>query len=120
MLYLIYDGECILCRQVAHVLRVRDAVGKLEIINGRDDHPLVIEVKQQGYDLDRGMVVIFNDHIYYGKEALHFLAMVSSSADWFNKVNAYIFQSPLLAAFFYPIFKGIRRFLLIVKGVPKI
>ncbi len=46
-LYLIYDGDCILCRNSAQAVKIKKSIGNLEIINARSDHPLVIEALQQ-------------------------------------------------------------------------
>jgi predicted DCC family thiol-disulfide oxidoreductase YuxK len=47
ILYLIYDGECILCKNTALVFRMKKSVGRLEIINARDAGPLVEEARQK-------------------------------------------------------------------------
>ena len=47
---LIYDGECPICSYAATVIRLRESVGALEIINARKNHQLVEEAKKQGYD----------------------------------------------------------------------
>ncbi len=118
--YLIYDGECPICNHAAKVMKVRQSAGELEIISARIEHPLVQEAKQQGYDLDKGIVVKYEGKSYYGKDAMHFLAMIGSPVGGFNKINIFLFKSKTLAAVFYPIFKFIRRCLLITLGVPKI
>ncbi len=118
--YLIYDGECPICSYAATVIRLRESVGALEIINARKNHQLVEEAKKQGYDLDEGMVVKYQGASYYGKDAMHILAMLGSPVSLFNKINAFLFKSKILAALFYPIFKFIRRCLLLIRGVQKI
>lgn len=118
--YLIYDGECPICGYAAKVTKLRESVGKLEIINARESHLLVTEAKKQGYDLDKGIVVKYQDKSYYGKDAMHLLAMLGSPVGWFNRMNVFLFKSKILSAIFYPIFKFIRRCLLLVLGVQKI
>jgi len=119
-LYLIYDGECILCKNTALAFRIREAVGRLEIINARDTHPMVDEVQQKGYDLNEGILVKFHDEYYHGSEALHFLALVGSSVNLLNKLNVLIFSSKFLSKFCYPILKFIRNILLYIRGTPPI
>ncbi len=120
ILYLIYDGECPICSHAAKVIKIRQAVGKMEIINARENHPLVIEAKKQGYDLDKGIVIKYQGKSYYGKEAMHLLAMLGSPVGVLNKINVFLFKSKFLLAIFYPIFKFIRRCLLLVIGVKPI
>ena len=76
--YLIYDGECPICSYAATVIRLRESVGALEIINARKNHQLVEEAKKQGYDLDEGIVVKYQGASYYGKDVMHILAMLGS------------------------------------------
>lgn len=116
-LYLIYDGECPLCSQVAKVIKLRQAVGNMEIINAREEHALVKEAKKQGYDLNKGIAIKYQGKSYYGKDAMHLLAMLGSEVDIINKINVFLFRSKILSAFFYPLFKFIRHYLLIIMGV---
>ena len=120
ILYLIYDGDCILCRNSAKALKIRKAVGRIEIINARNSHPLVTEASASGYNLNEGILVKFNNNYYYGADALNFLALISSSSDLFNKLNSFIFKSKWLSACSYPLFKAIRNTLLFLQRIPPI
>ena len=115
-LYLIYDGDCILCRNTALAVRIKNALGNLETINARSNHPLVTEVLTQGYDLNEGIVVKYNDQLYHGADAMNFLALISSKSNFFNKLNAVIFKRKKLAHVVYPIFKTFRNLLLKLRG----
>tara|TARA_B100000989_G_scaffold287898_1_gene257988 strand:- start:1299 stop:2342 length:1044 start_codon:yes stop_codon:yes gene_type:complete len=119
-IFLIYDNECLLCRQSATALRLKDAVGKLTTINARTEHPLVKEVTSKGYDLNEGIIVKYNDHFYYGTDAIHMLALLSSPVGIFNRLNASLFKYKLSAKLLYPFFKAIRKLLLIIRRTPKI
>lgn len=119
-LYLIYDDECPLCRNSAHALNIKKAVGNLVLINARESHPLVDSAYDRGFDPDLGIVVIYNDQYYFGSDAVHFLAMLNSPIGMINKMAASIFRTRLSAKILYPIVKSIRRFLLAAKGVGSI
>ena len=119
-IYLIYDGECPICSYAAKVIKIRESVGALEVINARDSHVLVFETKQQGYNLDEGIVVKYNNKNYYGKDAVHILALLGSPVSWFNKMNVLLFKSKILLSILYPILKFLRRCLLLILGVRKI
>ncbi len=116
-LYLIYDGECPLCRSSAHALIIKKAVGDLVLINARDSHPLVTSAFERALDPDHGIIVIYNGQYYFGADATHFLALLSSSKGYLNKIAASLFRRPLLAKILYPIIKSVRRLLLHIKGV---
>lgn len=120
ILYLIYDGDCPICAYCSKVLKIRSSVGHLEIINARIPHPLVEEVMNKGYDLNEGFIVKFQDKYYHGQEAVHFLSLVGTSSDFFNKLNVFIFKSTTLSKILYPILRTIRNLLLLILGVSKI
>lgn len=120
ILYLIYDGDCILCRNSAQALKIKKTVGHLEIINARSCHPMVIEAKESGYDLNEGILVKFKNKYYYGNDAIHFLALISNSSDVFNKMTSFIFKSKVLSICLYPVFKSFRKTLLFIQGLPPI
>jgi Domain of unknown function (DUF4166) len=70
--------------------------------------------------LNEGILVKFCDKYYYGAEGLHFLALVGSSVNLFNKLNVLIFSSKYLSRIFYPPLKFIRNILLFVRDIPPI
>lgn len=119
-IYLIYDGKCLLCSHSAKALKLKAAVGELVTIDARSEHPLVTEVLNQGYDLNEGIIVKYNDVLYHGTDAVHLLALLSSPVGVFNRINAYLFKYKLTTKLFYPVFKFIRNLLLFVRGIPKI
>lgn len=119
-IWLIYDGLCPMCTAFGKAVRIREAVGTLHIINGREKHPIIEEINQRRLNLDEGIVLKYKDALYHGSDALHMLAFLGSEYYWFNRLNAFLFRSKLLAKFFYPVFKSMRNLLLWYNRVPKI
>ncbi len=119
-IYLIYDGECPLCSTSAKALKIRKAVGTLHLINARENHPIMQEINLAHLDIDKGMVVKFNDILYHGADAQYFLAMIGSDSDFFNRINVWLFQSKTLAHLLYPIFRMVRNILLWFNKTPKV
>jgi predicted DCC family thiol-disulfide oxidoreductase YuxK len=113
---IIYDGACILCRNYARLVRLREAVGPVELIDARSGDPRVAGYWRQGYDLDQGMLFVHGGRVHYGGDAVHALALLSSRVRWFNRLNAAMFSSPAVAAFFYPFLKLARSCSLLVFG----
>ena len=120
IIYLIYDGECPICNYAAKVIKLRQAVGKLEIINARNKHPLVDEVNNHNYDLNNGILVKYQGNLYYGNDAMHLLALLGSPVDLFNKINTILFKFKILVIICYPIFKFFRNCLLKILNIKKI
>lgn len=116
-LYLIYDDECPLCRNAVHAVNIKKAVSNLVLINARDAHPLIDLAYHKGFDLDQGMLVIYNNQYFYGADAVHFLAVLDSSSRILNKIMVQLLRSHRLTKIIYPVIKSIRRLLLKIRGV---
>lgn len=118
--WLVYDGECPICRPTANALKIRAAAGELILVNARKPHPIMQELKEAGINIDDGMVVKFNNTLYHGEDAQHVLAMIGTDQDWFNRLNVWLFRSKLSAKLIYPIMRSIRTMVLKIKGISKI
>jgi predicted DCC family thiol-disulfide oxidoreductase YuxK len=117
---LVYDGDCPFCSRYVRYLRLRDAVGKVELVNAREGGPLVEEIARKGYDLDGGMVLKMAGRYYHGSDCIHALALLSSDSDTFNRINAAIFRSPTLSRLLYPALRTGRNIVLKALGRTKI
>lgn len=115
---IIYDGDCLFCRAYTRLLRLQQANASVEMLSARSDDPRIHAYWQQGHDLNAGMLVILNNQVYAGADAMHVLASCSSGSDFFNRLHRVIFSSRRLAAFLYPILKLGRRITLFVLRVP--
>ncbi len=119
-LWIVYDGECPYCRRYAHYVRLKETVGQVHLVNAREPHEAVDYLKEQQVDLHQGMVVIYQSQVYYAADAIHMLAMLSSSSTFFNRLNRLLFQSKTVACLLYPILKACRSVTLKVLGIPPI
>ena len=117
---LVYDGECPACNNYCQLVRIRDSVGNLVLIDARENSEVMQEVTEQGFDVDNGMLVKTGEQWFYGSDAIHVLAMMSTRSGWFNRFNYYLFQSPQLSALLYPQLRACRNLLLKVLGKTKI
>ncbi len=117
---LVYDQECPVCSNYCQVVRIRDSIGKLTIVNARDDSEIMEEITRQGFDLDDGMVLKMDEQFYYGADAIHVLALISSRSGILNRLNYWFFKSKTLSRLFYPILRFLRNLLLKMLGKSKI
>jgi len=117
---LIYDKECPACNAYCQVVRIRQSVGELKLINARDDSDIIQQVTARGLDIDQGMLLVMGDSWYYGSDAIHMLALLSSRAGVFNRFNYWLFKSAVVAKYLYPLLRSCRNFLLKLLGKRKI
>lgn len=118
--WLVYDGDCPFCSRYVRYARVREAAGRLHLVNARDGGPLVDEMVAAGLDLDEGMVLKMGGHYYHGADCIHALAMLSSNSDTLNRINAAVFRSPTLSRLLYPVLRAGRNAVLRGLGRTKI
>jgi predicted DCC family thiol-disulfide oxidoreductase YuxK len=113
---IIYDGECIFCQNYVKLVRLQESVGRVSLVDARSNDPLVIEYQRAGYDLNVGMLFIYKGQVYHGAEAVHAIAMLSSSLSLFNQFNRLVFSNRAIATAFYPLLRLGRRVSLLARG----
>jgi len=113
---IIYDGDCMFCQNYTRLLRLREAVGGVELVDARSGDPRVTHYWRQGYDLNEGMLFVYKDQVHYGAAAINVLASLSSSSSTFNRVNRAIFSSIRMSRLLYPVLKIGRHLTLILRG----
>ena len=117
---LVYDKDCPACDNYCQVVRIRESIGELKIINARESSDVLEEITQLGLDIDQGMVLKMGGVIYYGADAIHALALISSRSGVFNKLNYWLFKSKRVSAVLYPVLRFFRNLLLKMLGKTKI
>ena len=106
---LIYDGDCPFCSNYIRLVKLREAVGPIRLINARDGGPEVREATRQGFDLNEGMLFVLNGHHYHGADCINRLALLSTGSGLFNGITAAAFRSPALSRALYPVLRAGRN-----------
>ena len=116
--WLVYDGECPLCRHYAGYVAARQSWGGLRLVNAREGGPLAQEVRDLPHNLDEGMALKLGGRYYLGAEALYMLAWTAEGRGFCGRLNGLVFRSATAARLGYPLLKLGRRCLLRLKGAP--
>jgi len=101
-LVIIYDGDCPFCSAYVTLVRLRETVGEVELVNARSDDPRVATLLAEGVDLDEGMAVLWQGRRHVGAEAVHLLALLSGQGGGLNRLQRWLFRSPRVARRIYP------------------
>ena len=67
----IYDGECPFCNHFAELLELKSKINNISIIDGRKNQEIINLLLKQGYDIDKGAILLSGDDIFHGAEAIN-------------------------------------------------
>ncbi len=109
---LVYDRQCPACDAFCRLVRIRDTVGELRLVDARASSAVMDEITRRGLDIDQGMVLKIDDELYYGADAIHALAMIGTRSGAFNRLNHWIFRSRGRSRVLYPMLRSLRNLLL--------
>lgn len=118
--HLIYDGECPFCNKFVELMQLKHAMPLLTLHNGRTDNQLINALHSNNYDLNKGMILIYQNNIFYGDKCINKLSQLIKKNNFFNKIIYLCFRNQLLAKILYPILKAGRHLWLYIKKIPYI
>ena len=67
----IYDGECPFCNHFAELLEIKSKITDIKILDGRKNLTLIKSLLDKGYDLDKGAILLKDEHIFHGADAIN-------------------------------------------------
>jgi predicted DCC family thiol-disulfide oxidoreductase YuxK len=118
---IIYDGDCPFCSHYMTLLRLRESVNNITLINARNSLDIYEkELQDLAINLDEGMAVKLNGRWYHGHESINVLALLSSPSSIFNRFNSWIFKHKVLCIMLYPIMRFFRNLILNLLGRKKL
>jgi predicted DCC family thiol-disulfide oxidoreductase YuxK len=116
----VYDKQCPACDYYCNMVRIKESVGRVVLVDARDGGPVMEEITARGLDIDQGMVVKVGSELYYGPDAIHALALMGTNKGFFNRLAYWSFRSRSLSGILYPILRACRNLLLKTLGKTKI
>ena len=67
----IYDGECPFCNHFAELLEIKSKINNIKILDGRKNLNLIKSLLNKGYDIDKGAILLKDEDIFHGAEAIN-------------------------------------------------
>ncbi|MFP5348391.1 MAG: DCC1-like thiol-disulfide oxidoreductase family protein [Gammaproteobacteria bacterium] len=117
---LVYDRQCPACEFYCRHAEIDAAHGMLRRIDAREASEVRDRITRAGLDIDQGMVLATNGHLYYGADAIHELARRAPVRGAFHRLSRTLFGSAARARLLYPVLRACRNVLLKVLGKTKI
>ena len=114
----IYDGECPFCNHFAELLEIKSKITNIKILNGRTNLTLINSLLDKGYDLDKGAILLKDEEIFHGAEAINNICkLINNPSSNLLLLLSRIFKSTQRTKLLFPLLVRARRFALITKGV---
>jgi predicted DCC family thiol-disulfide oxidoreductase YuxK len=98
---IVYDGDCPFCRNFVLLMRLRETIGPVSLINARDGGAAVDRLLAERYDLNEGMAVIFGGRVYYGDDAVTFIASMAEAPSFLAWAIAVVLRNRKRAEFLF-------------------
>jgi len=117
-LTLVYDGGCPFCRHFAQRSELMGGLPDLVIRDGRSDHELRAMLRSKGFNLSNGAVLMDEDQIWHGSEAISMLCRRLSPSDPLLQLLNGLFKDSGRANLFYPGLLMARQIALGLRGLP--
>ena len=114
----IYDGECPFCNHFAELLEIKSKINNIKILDGRKNLTLIESLLEKGYDLDKGAILLKDENIYHGADAINTISKeINSPSSSLLLLLSKVFRSNKRTKLFFPLLIRARRFALISKGI---
>ena len=114
----IYDGECPFCNHFAELLEIKSKIRNIKILDGRKNLTLINSLIDKGYDLDKGAILMKDDDIFHGAEAINTICkQINNPSSSLLLLLSRVFKSTKRTKILFPLLVRARRFALISKGV---
>lgn len=106
---IIYDGECPFCTSYVRLVQLRESVGTVDLIDGRIQSDIVSELQSLGFDINNGMVVQYDNVLYFGSDAMNIIANLSTNSGIWNRIISWSLRRRYMSKHLYPVFRAIRN-----------
>tara|TARA_Y100001933_G_C18567213_1_gene384055 strand:- start:86 stop:469 length:384 start_codon:yes stop_codon:yes gene_type:complete len=115
----IYDGECPFCNHFAELLDLKSKIKNITILDGRENPELLKVLLKKGYDLDKGAILLKNEEIFHGANAINTICqMINQPSSKLLEILSRTFKSSKRTNFIFPFLVTARRLALISRGIP--
>ena len=113
----IYDGECPFCNHFAELLELKGSIPSFEIIDGRKNLKQLTQLYKQGYDLNKGAILVNDGKVMHGADAINWIcSRLKQPNDSLLQILRLIFISNKRSKKLFPILLWARRISLAIKG----
>jgi predicted DCC family thiol-disulfide oxidoreductase YuxK len=111
-----YDGECPFCTRYVFMLKLREVVGKVDLISLRSQDPRALKILSSGINVNKGFVIEYEDKLYFGGDAFYLINSLVTHDGKLGKIKNLIFSNKKISGFLYKTLTYLRYILLFFIG----
>jgi len=111
-----YDGQCPFCDKYTKLLRIRETVEELVLVDLRQSPSDRERFAEKRINPDKGMIVDYGGRLWTGGEAMCLLASLSEKQGLFSRFNRCLMANRVMAVIAYPILRLLRNLILLILG----
>ncbi len=104
-LEVIYDGDCPFCSSYVAYCRLKEAFPDVNLPNARDVPDRVAGYRRKGMDINKGMIVIYGNAVYFGDQAIAILTQIAHEDGILQKMMKSVFRWPRLGRIAYAVLR---------------
>lgn len=108
---LFYDRDCPFCKEYSNYVELRKEYD-IQLINARDSIEEIIDFRKDGFDINNGMIVEYENKIYQGADAIKLINEFISKKKKADRLLSWFVKTAIFKSYVYPIILKIRKILL--------
>ena len=113
---IIYDDGCPVCSYYVNISHIQEKYGKVNLIKARNNQKILDYLKTENINVNDGMIVIFDNKIYFGSDAITIISILGKKNSFMNNITIGVFKYRIVSKLLYPVLKLGRRILLFILG----
>jgi predicted DCC family thiol-disulfide oxidoreductase YuxK len=119
IVYIVYDGRCPFCSRYVDYLSLQQKWERVKLIDARDNPGWKAYLDARGADLNGGMAVLYDGDLFFGADAIRFLA-VTPQQGLVATLNAKLFSRRWAGNALYFVLRHLRLLYLHIAGIPRL
>ena len=101
------------------MVEFKSKIKNISIRDGRKNPNLIKDLLKKGYDLDKGAILLINEDIFHGADAINTICkLINKPSSKLLEILSKTFKSSKRTRFIFPFLVRARRLALISKGIP--
>lgn len=108
-----YDKECPFCEKYSKYIELKKLCD-IELIDARTNKSLLNNLKEEGFDINDGVILELDSQIFQGFEAVQKIDSLLEKNDLKSKFFSFLINLNIFEKIIYPFFKFLRKIVLLL------